>query len=63
MMVKARIETFPISGVFAISCETRTEQTVVFVTVSDGHFIGHAECVPHRRCGETPDGAVSDITK
>ncbi len=63
MMVKARIETFPIRGVFAISRETRTEQTVVSVTISDGHFIGQAECVPYKRYGETPDGVVSDIIK
>jgi L-alanine-DL-glutamate epimerase-like enolase superfamily enzyme len=57
----ARIERFPIAGSFVISRETRTEQVVVLVEVSDGRFAGRAECVPYKRYGETPEGVVADI--
>jgi L-Ala-D/L-Glu epimerase len=61
LSVKAWLETFPIAGKFVISRETRTEQRVVTVEVSDGQTIGRAECVPYPRYGETVDGVIADI--
>ena len=57
----ARLETFPIAGKFVISRETRTEQRVVLVEVSDGETTGRAECVPYPRYGETVEGVIADI--
>lgn len=59
--LNAVIERFPIAGKFVISRETRTEQIVVRVTLSDGVHRGEAECVPYKRYGETPEGVVSAI--
>lgn len=61
LTVRAQIERFPIAGAFVISRETRTEQVVVLVAVSDGTHESRAECVPYKHYGETPDGVVSDI--
>lgn len=61
LSVSATIERFPIAGVFVISRETRTEQLVVRVEVSDGTTRGIAECVPYKRYGESPEGVVAAI--
>jgi L-alanine-DL-glutamate epimerase-like enolase superfamily enzyme len=57
----ARQEVFPIRGAFKISRETRTQQPVVLVEISDGDIVGRAECVPYKRYGESMDGVVETI--
>lgn len=55
------VERWPIAGTFVISRGSRTEATVVTVTIRDGLFVGRGECVPYARYGETVDGVVSAI--
>lgn len=57
----ARQEVFPIRGAFKISRETRTQQPVVLVEITDGDVVGRAECVPYKRYGESMDGVVETI--
>jgi len=60
-ILTARSEIFPIRGAFRISRETRTQQPVVLVEITDGKFVGRGECVPYKRYGESIDGVVQDI--
>ena len=55
------VERWPIAGSFVISRGSRTEATVVTVSVTDGEFVGRGECVPYARYGETVDGVVAAI--
>jgi L-alanine-DL-glutamate epimerase-like enolase superfamily enzyme len=57
----ARQEVFPIRGAFKISRETRTQQPVVLVEITDGDIVARAECVPYKRYGESMDGVVETI--
>jgi L-alanine-DL-glutamate epimerase-like enolase superfamily enzyme len=57
------IERFPIAGAFTISRGSRTEAVVVRVSVTDGTYAGHGECVPYPRYGETVEGVVADIVR
>jgi L-alanine-DL-glutamate epimerase-like enolase superfamily enzyme len=57
----ARIERWPIAGSFAISRGAKTEAlTVVAQVARDGH-IGHGECVPYPRYGETPEETLAAL--
>lgn len=57
------VERFPIAGSFTISRGSRTEAVVVRASVSDGKRIGHGECVPYPRYGETVEGVVAEIQR
>ncbi len=56
------VEKFPIEGAFTIARGSKTEATVVSVTLRDrsGH-IGRGECVPYSRYSETIDGVVTSL--
>jgi L-Ala-D/L-Glu epimerase len=57
----ARIERWPIAGSFTISRGAKTEAvTVVAQVARDGH-IGHGECVPYPRYGETPEETLAAL--
>jgi L-alanine-DL-glutamate epimerase-like enolase superfamily enzyme len=57
----ARIERWPIAGSFTISRGVKTEAvTVVAQVARDGH-IGHGECVPYPRYGETPEETLAAL--
>jgi L-Ala-D/L-Glu epimerase len=57
----ARIERWPIAGSFTISRGVKTEAvTVVAQLARDGH-IGHGECVPYPRYGETPEATLAAL--
>jgi L-alanine-DL-glutamate epimerase-like enolase superfamily enzyme len=57
----ARIERWPIAGSFTISRGAKTEAvTVVAQVARDGH-IGHGECVPYPRYGETPEATLTAL--
>jgi L-Ala-D/L-Glu epimerase len=57
----ARIERWPIAGSFTISRGAKTEAVTVVAQVSrDGH-IGHGECVPYPRYGETPEATLAAL--
>ncbi|MCX5577330.1 N-acetyl-D-Glu racemase DgcA [Kaistia terrae] len=55
------VESWPIAGSFVISRGSRTEAHVVVVTLRDGAWTGHGECVPYARYGETVEGVVATI--
>ena len=46
-------QRWPIAGSFTISRGSKTEAHVVTVTLEDGGFTGHGECVPYPRYEET----------
>ena len=56
-----RVESWPIAGTFTISRGSRTEAVVVVVALSDGVAVGHGECVPYARYGESIDGVVTAL--
>ncbi len=56
-------EEFPLKEAFTISRGSRTAATVVHVRLHDdatGH-VGHGECVPYSRYGETVEGVVDTV--
>jgi L-Ala-D/L-Glu epimerase len=55
------IDRFPIAGTFTISRGSRTEAVVVTATISENGAIGHGECVPYPRYGETVEGVAAAI--
>ncbi|HWK88035.1 MAG TPA: N-acetyl-D-Glu racemase DgcA [Xanthobacteraceae bacterium] len=59
--LSVRTERWPISGSFIISRGAKTEATVVIAEIRDGDLMGHGECVPYARYGETPEGVVAAI--
>ena len=54
-------QTFPVAGAFTISRGSRTQATVVLVTLDDGRCQGRGECVPYARYGETAASVMADI--
>ena len=54
-------ETFPLAQVFTISRGSRTEARVLTVTADHAGHIGHGECVPYARYGETLDSVTAQI--
>lgn len=54
-------ESFATDGVFTISRGSRTEASVLTVTLSCGQFAGRGECVPYARYGETLDSVTEQI--
>ncbi|MCG7391463.1 dipeptide epimerase [Microvirga sp. ACRRW] len=55
------IDRFPIAGKFTISRGSRTEAVVVTATITENGAVGHGECVPYPRYGETVEGVASAI--
>lgn len=51
--LSATIEHWPIAGEFRISRGSKTNASVIVVTISDGTSVGRGECVPYARYGET----------
>ena len=63
-MVSLTVEktSYPIAGTFTISRGSKTSADCVLVTLRDGEFTGHGECVPYARYNETVDGVVDLIS-
>jgi len=61
LSVQVEAQRFEIAGGFKISRETRTHAQVVVVTLQDGAHIGHGECVPYPRYGETLESVQAQI--
>lgn len=59
--IEVKRKSFKIAGGFKISRETRTHANVVEVTLSDGTFSGHGECVPYPRYGESIESVCQQI--
>ena len=55
------IDRFPIAGSFTISRGSRTEAVVVTATLAEDANVGHGECVPYPRYGETVEGVAAAI--
>jgi L-alanine-DL-glutamate epimerase-like enolase superfamily enzyme len=55
------IDRFPIAGTFTIARGSRTEAVVVTATIAENGAIGHGECVPYPRYGETVEGVAAAI--
>jgi L-alanine-DL-glutamate epimerase-like enolase superfamily enzyme len=57
----ARIERWPIAGVFSIARGSKTEAVVVTVEIGRDGFIGRGEGTPYPRYGETPQSVLDQI--
>src|SRR4051794_41981193 len=55
------IDRFPIAGKFTIARGSRTEAVVVTATIREDGAVGHGECVPYPRYGETVEGVAAAI--
>jgi L-Ala-D/L-Glu epimerase / N-acetyl-D-glutamate racemase len=55
------VERFPIAGRFTIARGSRTEAVVVTVTLAGEGAVGHGECVPYARYGETVESVTAAI--
>jgi L-alanine-DL-glutamate epimerase-like enolase superfamily enzyme len=58
-----RRESFPIRGTFRIARGAKTQADVVVAEIADGDALGHGECVPYARYGESVEGVVTAIKK
>lgn len=61
--LSAKIENFPLRQPFVISRGTKTQASVVMVTLTDGTVVGRGECVPYARYGETPESVANTLAK
>lgn len=55
------VQSWPVAGSFTIARGSRTEAIVVSVTLEEDGFIGHGECTPYARYGETPQSVLAQI--
>jgi L-alanine-DL-glutamate epimerase-like enolase superfamily enzyme len=55
------MNSFPISGTFAISRGSKTTAEVVTCTIVENGHSGHGECVPYGRYGESMESVVAEI--
>src|SRR2546423_15549059 len=61
MQTEAKEENWPLKNVFRISRGERAETNVVVVTVSDGEYAGHGECIPIRRYNQDIASVLKQI--
>lgn len=61
LIVKTRIERWPIATLFTLSRGSKTEAAVVVAEIGDGTFTGRGECVPYARYGESVENVVAKI--
>ena len=61
MKIEAREEVFPLNHPFRISRGSRTEASVITVTVSDGQHTGRGEGVPIARYRQRGDSVLAQI--
>ena len=54
-------ESWPIAGSFNISRGSKTTAEVVTVTLESEGAIGHGECLPYARYGESVEGVISAL--
>ena len=55
------VDRFPIAGTFTIARGSRTEAVVVTAAISENGAVGHGECVPYPRYGETVEAVAAAI--
>ncbi len=56
-----RSESWPIAGRFTISRGSKTAADVVTITLEQDGAVGHGECVPYTRYGETIEGVIEAL--
>jgi len=61
LKIDARQEIFPLKHVFRISRGSRTEASVVSISVSDGQYTGRGEGVPISRYNQNVDSVLAQI--
>jgi L-alanine-DL-glutamate epimerase-like enolase superfamily enzyme len=61
MRAVVRAETWPIRGGFRIARGARAAAEVVVVQLHDDKWVGHGECVPYARYGESIDSVCAEI--
>lgn len=54
-------DSFKLAQVFTISRGSRTQANVITVTLKRGDYMGHGECVPYARYGETMDSVEAQV--
>lgn len=59
--VMAELRSYPIRGVFRISRGAKTRADVIEVAIREGDLVGHGECVPYGRYGQTLEGMLAQI--
>jgi L-Ala-D/L-Glu epimerase len=57
----ARAEQWPLAREFRISRARKSVAQVVVVEIAEGAFIGHGECLPYPRYGESPASVLAQI--
>jgi L-alanine-DL-glutamate epimerase-like enolase superfamily enzyme len=57
----AEQRSYPIRGVFRISRGAKTRADVIEVAIREGDAVGHGECVPYGRYGQTLEGVLAQI--
>ncbi|MEM1373560.1 MAG: N-acetyl-D-Glu racemase DgcA [Pseudomonadota bacterium] len=60
-MIRVKEESFRLAQVFTISRGSRTEAQVVSVEIARSGHVGHGECVPYARYGETLESVRAQI--
>ena len=63
MKITPRAEEFRLAETFTISRGSRDVASVLIVSIEDGAWTGHGECVPYARYGETMDGVAAAISE
>ena len=61
MEIDVQFESFRLAQVFTISRGSRTEAKVLSVRVEHDGFVGHGECVPYARYGESMESVRDQI--
>jgi L-alanine-DL-glutamate epimerase-like enolase superfamily enzyme len=62
LKIEAREEVFPLNHPFRISRGSRTEASVITVSVSDGQYTGRGEGVPIARYNQSADSVLAQIS-
>src|SRR5215831_10479285 len=62
LKIEARKEVFPLNHPFRISRGSRTEASVITVSVSDGQYTGRGEGVPIARYNQNADSVLAQIS-
>lgn len=56
-------QSWPLAKAFSISRGSRTTAEVVVAAITDGDYVGRAECMPYARYDETVEGVIADIER
>ena len=62
-MLSVARNTYRLAEVFTISRESRTVSEVLTVTIDRDGALGHGECVPYKRYGETLDSVEAQVSE